>query len=103
MTEAKETLSHLSEDPKVASLSRERELARITHQIYMQGAREEGLEKGREEGLEKGRALGLIEAIESLCDAFSIEVTETHHASLQSMSLGQLREQLARIKRDRHW
>jgi predicted transposase/invertase (TIGR01784 family) len=124
MEEAKQTLEHLSADPKVVSLARERELARMTHGIYMAAAREEGEAIGEARGVAIGEARGVAigeargvaigEArgvaigqargtIETLCEVYGIELTPERRTLLEAMTLAELQEQLARIKRERCW
>jgi predicted transposase/invertase (TIGR01784 family) len=128
MEEAKQTLEHLSADPKVVSLARERDLARMTHGIYMAAARKEGLAEGEAIGEARGVAIGeargvaigeargvaigeargvaIGEArgtIETLCEVYGIELTAERRTRLGAMSLAELQEQVARIKRERCW
>jgi hypothetical protein len=120
MEEAKQTLERLSADPKVVSLARERDLARMTHAIYMAGARKEGRAEGEVVGEARGVAIGeargvaIGEArgvaigdargtIRTLCEVYGIELTPERRAQLDGMTLPELREQVARIKRERGW
>jgi len=120
MEEAKQALEHLSADPKVVSLARERELARMTHGIHLAAAREEGEAIGEARGVAIGEARGVAigEArgvaigvaigdargtIRTLCEVYGIELTPERRAQLDGMTLPELREQVARIKRERGW
>jgi len=108
MEEAKQALEHLSADPKVVSLARERELARMTHGIHLAAAREEGEAIGEARGVAIGEARGVAigdarGTIRTLCEVYGIELTAERRAQLDGMTLPELREQVARIKRERGW
>ena len=104
MEEAKQTLERLSADPSVVNLARERDLARMTHAIYMAGARKEGRAEGEVVGEARGVAIGKARGtIETLCEVYGIELTAERRTRLEAMSLAELQEQATRIKRERCW
>jgi hypothetical protein len=102
MEDAKQTLERLSADPKVVSLARERELARMTHGIYVAAARDEGRAEGEAIGEARGVAIGDARGtIRTLCEVYGIELTPERRTQLQAMTLPELHEQVARINWER--
>jgi hypothetical protein len=110
MAEAKTALEHLSQDPRIQSLARERELAALTYRFEIATVREMGLREGEAIGAAKGEAKGraegesaLRQAIVDLCEAYDVEVSDTQIASLATMSLDELNALRAQIKTERRW
>jgi predicted transposase/invertase (TIGR01784 family) len=115
MTEAKTSLEKLSQDPRIQSLARERELAALTYRFEIAAVREMGLREGRAEGeaigAAKGEAKGraeeressLRQAIVDLCEFAGITISDSQKSSLEEMSLDELESLRARIKSERKW
>lgn len=95
LNEAKSALERLSADPAAQELARERELAAWNYENTLRLTRKKALEEGREEGLR--------EAVQHLCDAFGIEMTDERRQTLEQASTRELEELLDQIALHRAW
>ena len=95
MAEAKDALEHISEDPKVASIARERELAALTYRLVLGTTRDLALKEARE--------IALRESILDLAEAYGIAVDDTRKRALEAMSLPYLEALRDKIKSERRW
>ena len=62
-----------------------------------------GVALGEARGVALGEARGVRTAIETVCEVLDIDLTPDRHAQLGAMSLPELHERLAHIKRERCW
>lgn len=95
LDKARTALERLSLDGDARQLAEQRELALITYQIEMAGAREEGRAQGLREGL--------CAAIEDLCEALGVELDTARRARVSALSLSELEALRADIKRTKRW
>jgi hypothetical protein len=93
----------VSADPAARRLAEQRMIAEVTWKMDLDAVRAEGEAVGEARGEARGEAAGKREAIADLCEVFGIELTVAQREALRTMTVSELDELRAAIKRERRW
>lgn len=84
LKQATDALDRLSDDPEARERAEMREMALLSYELELTGAREEALARGLAEGTAKGRAEGLADAVLTVLRARNVAVSEQQRSVIAS-------------------